>query len=84
MNKIQKVFLSLNKIEKTKRQWRAPARWLSWLERHPMHGNVVGSVPRQGTYPGGGFDPRLGHVLEGNQLIFLSHINLSLKSVNMS
>ena len=38
--------------------------WLSWLERHPVHGKVAGLVPGQGTYPGGRFDRGLGRLWE--------------------
>ena len=39
----------------------ALARWLSWLEHPPVHQKVAGSIPRQGTYLGGRFDPQSGH-----------------------
>ena len=28
----------------------ALARWLTWLERHPIHQKVAGSIPSQGIY----------------------------------
>ena len=28
----------------------AQARWLSWLERHPIHQKVVGSIPGWDAY----------------------------------
>ena len=31
---------------------RAQARWLSWLEHHPMHQKIVSSIPGQGKYLG--------------------------------
>ena len=52
--------------------------WLSWMEHCPINWRVTGLVPSQATYPGCGFSPRLGHVLEGNQPMFLSHLSLSL------
>ena len=33
------------------------ARWLSWLDHHPVYQKVVGSFPRQSAYIGCGFDP---------------------------
>ena len=30
----------------------AMAGWLSWLEHHPIHQKVAGSIPGQGTYLG--------------------------------
>ena len=42
--------------------WGCPAQWLSWLECHPMHQKIVGSISGQGTYLGCGFDPWLGHI----------------------
>ena len=50
--------------------------WLSWLEHHPLDQRVVGSIPRQGTYPGCGFNPWLGRVWQGNQ-ITVSHSDVS-------
>ena len=45
--------------------------WLSWLERGPMHQQVVGSVPGQGTY--------LGWVLSLGQGIYRQQlVNVSL------
>ena len=37
----------------------ALARWPVWLERHPVHRKVAGSIPGQGTYLGFRFDPQL-------------------------
>lgn len=42
----------------------ALAGWLGWLEHCPVHQRVVGSIPIEGTYVGGRFDPWLGYVLE--------------------
>ena len=39
---------------------RALAKWLSWLECHPIHQKVEGLIPSQGTYLGCGFDPWSG------------------------
>ena len=49
----------------------ALAEWLSWLEHHPEHLNVTGSIPRHGTY--------LGSVEGGQQPLNLS---LSLSQIN--
>ena len=38
----------------------------------------AGSIPSQGPYPDCGSNPQLGHIGEGNQLLFLSHIGVSL------
>lgn len=40
---------------------KALARWLSWLERRPVHQRGSGSTLRQGTILGCWLDPRLGH-----------------------
>ena len=40
----------------------ALARWLGWLEHHPIHQKVEGLIPSQGTYLGCRFDPLLGHI----------------------
>ena len=51
---------------------------LSCLEHHhPVDRRVTGLIPGQGTYPGCGFDPWSGYVREGNQLMFLSHTDVS-------
>ena len=62
--------------------------WLvcfSWLEHHPIYRKVEGLIPNQGTYLCCKFYPCSGHIqspfqawMEGNQLVFLSHINISL------
>ena len=60
----------------------ALARRLSWLEHHPVHQRVAGSIPSQGTYLRSGFgrDPLLTVRADagGNQVMFLSHIDLCL------
>ena len=43
---------------KNKKEW-AGAGWFSWLECHPVHRKVMGSIPGQGTYLGCGFHPQL-------------------------
>lgn len=51
----------------------ALAEWPNWLEHPPIHGKVVGSVPRQGTYR----FPVLSSLKVcpgGNGLMFLSQI----------
>ena len=50
--------------------------WLYWLENCPIDQKVVSSIHSQGTYLGCRFDPQSRHVREGNQLMFLSHINV--------
>ena len=55
--------------------------WLRHLEHCPIYRKVVGLIPGQGTYLGFGFDPQSGHIQEGNQLMFLSHISVSLFSL---
>ena len=75
----------------------AMARWLGWLEHHPIHQKVAGSIPGQGTYLGCGFDLRSGRVWEATDRCFsitstflslclsLSFsLPLSLKSISMS
>ena len=37
---------------------------LSWLKPHPIHQNIVGSIPGQCIYLGCGFNPQSGHVQE--------------------
>ena len=55
----------------------ALARRLSWLEHHPVHQNVIGSIPGQGTNLGCEFDPRLRRTQEAADLMSLSHIDVS-------
>ena len=64
--------------------------WLNKIYSHALAGvpklvgvslmdwKAMGLIPGQGTYPGCGLNPRLGHVWEGNQSMFLSHIDISL------
>ena len=40
------------------------AKFLSWLEHHPIHQKVAGSIPNYNTYVGHGLDPQPGHVWE--------------------
>ena len=63
----------------TKRFCIALARWLSWLEHHPLHKKAEGLIPSQGTYLGCRFSPWLG--VYGKQLI---NVSLSLKSMKIS
>ena len=46
------------------------ARWLVWLEPHPMHQKAASLVPSQGTYPGCGFNPQLGRMWETTDQCF--------------
>ena len=75
----------------------ALAEWLSWLEHCSIHQKWVGSIPGQGTYLEGGFDPIIGAHTGGNWSMFLPHSHqcslsfslslsllLSLKLINMS
>lgn len=55
----------------------AQARWLSWLEREPVHQKVCGLVSGQGTYRGFGFEPQSRHIREETNGCF-SHINVLL------
>ena len=51
----------------------ALTRWISWLEHHPVHQKVVGSIPAQGTYLGWWYSPPLGYVQEAtNQCLSLT------------
>ena len=59
-------------------------RWLCWLEHHPLHQNVVGSIPGQGTHLGFQFDPLLGRIREATNQCFSLSLLLSLKSINIS
>ena len=52
--------------------------WLSWVGCPPLGWKVVRLASGQGTYPGCSFDPQSGCIQEGGQLMFLSHINVSL------
>lgn len=45
----------------------------SRLEHHSVQQRVMGSIPDQGTYPGRGFYPWLGHVQEAADQCFLHH-----------
>ena len=62
-----------------KKGYSSLARWFHRLERHPMHQNVWGVTPIQGTYPGCGFSPQLGCVQEATTDVLLSHQCLSQK-----
>lgn len=42
----------------------ALAGWLTWVEYHSVHQKAAHSIPGQGTYSGGEFDPQLGPVQE--------------------
>ena len=52
--------------------------WLSWVEHCPIDQKVTGWVPNQGTYPGCGFDPQLGHIGEINVSLTWIFFSLSL------
>ena len=80
---------------KLKEKTKSLDRWLSWLECHPVHRKVAGSISSQSTYLGCRLGPWLERNTRGNWLMFLSHINvylplcllpfpLSLKSIGMS
>ena len=56
----------------------ALARWLSWLQCHPIHQEVTGLVPSQGTYLGCGFDLQPGHVREATDWCSITHQCFSL------
>ena len=59
----------------------ALAGWLTWLEHHPEHQKVLGSIPSQGTYVGCVSDPWSGHVWEAISWFFsLTSKFLSLPS----
>lgn len=49
---------------------------MPWLECHPVHQKVVGSVPRQGPYPRFKCDP-LSVLVGGNWSLLPSHIHVS-------
>ena len=56
----------------------ALARWLNWLEHHPVHEKkVAGLIPSQGTYIGCRFDPQSGRIQETTDQCF-SPIDISL------
>ena len=53
--------------------------WVAQLFEHcPVHQMVAGSIPSQDTSLGYGFDPWSGHICRSNQLILLSHTDVSL------
>ena len=52
--------------------------WLSWLDCHPIHQQVGSLIPGQDAHLDCGFSPQLGCIWEGNQLVFLSHIDVTL------
>ena len=54
----------------------------SWLEHHPIHRNVAGSIPSQGTCLGYGFDSWLGSVWEATNQCFSLPLSLSLSKIN--
>ena len=47
-----------------------PARWLSWLECHPVHQRVAGLIPGQGTCLGCRLHPWLGCMWEATNRCF--------------
>ena len=47
-----------------------------WIAHQPENTNVASLIPSQGTCLGCGMVPSWGHV-RGNQLMYLSHINVS-------
>lgn len=50
-----------------------------WLEHRPQHRRVTGSIPKQWHVPGCSFALHPGQVsVGGNQLMYLSHFNVSL------
>ena len=53
-----------------KKQFTSLARWLSWLEHHPIHQNVVGLISSQGTQLGCEFNPQSGHIQEATNRYF--------------
>ena len=55
----------------------ALTRWLSWLERCPIHQKFEDSIPGQGTYLGCGFHP-WSSANGSNQSMFLSLIDVLL------
>ena len=59
-----------------KLKW-ALAELLSWLENHPVHQKVVGSIPGQGTYLGCRLDPQSGCVPEETDWCFFLSLSLS-------
>ena len=52
---------------------KAPARRLSWLQHHPIHQKVTGSIPSQGTYLGCRFDPQWRRIWEATLDVSLLH-----------
>ena len=58
--------LSLPSIQKTL----ALARWVSWLQHCPIPQNVLGLIPGQGTYLGGGLGPQSGCAWGSNHQCF--------------
>ena len=76
--------LRLNTL-KVEELWKvALAGWLSWLEHHPVHQKVAGSIPGQGTYPGCGFDPLSGSLPEADPSSSLTSMFLSLPHLPFS
>ena len=55
----------------------AQARWLSWLEHHPILQKAEVSVPDQGTCLGCGFDLQSGHILKAMSLSLSLSLSLS-------
>ena len=60
----------------------ALAGWLSWLERHPIHQKVVGSIPHPGTYLGPGFASPSGRGREATEC--LCSLTLIILSCSLS
>ena len=57
----------------------AQAGWFREVEHCPIHQNVVGSIPSEGTYLDCRFDPQLGHVWGAtDQCLCLTMISFSL------
>ena len=56
--------------------------WLSWLEHHPVHQKIAGSIPGQGTDLGCGLNPLSGCIQEAAKPCF-SFSSFLYKSINI-
>ena len=73
----EEINISPEQNEETRIQKNALADVAQWIEHWPVNQKVTGLIPSQGTCLGHRPDPGWGAV-RGSQMIFLSHINVSL------
>lgn len=66
------------KVYKTTLVW-----WLIWLERHPIHLKIVGSIPSQSMNLGCRFDYWSEHMQEATDWCYFSLYDVSFSSPHL-